>query len=60
MDDETTALIKKTIAEILAECPSGVCLGYLDERVRVMLKFKNMGIRGNMLVQIMRQFRSNN
>jgi hypothetical protein len=60
MDEETTDLIRSTIDEILAEYPYGVCTGYLDNRVRTMLMLKNLGIRDEALVQIAKQFRSNN
>ncbi len=60
MDEETHDFIKSTIDEILAENPCGVCLGCLDRRVRFMLVLKNLGIRDNLLVQIAKQFRSNN
>ena len=60
MDEETTDLIKEAIDKILAENPCGVCLGYLDHRVRLLLKMKNAGVRGELLEQVMKQVYRNN
>lgn len=52
----TPEQINKAIDKLIAGCPFGTCIGYLDLRIQAMLKLKDNGIRGDLLTAAMKQF----
>lgn len=48
--------IDAAIDKLIAGCPFGTCIGYLDLRIQAMLKLKNSGTRGDLLTAAMKQF----
>lgn len=59
MDDETIDFTKEMIDEILAEDPESIC-PHIKEKVQLAVRLKMLGIRGNEMVQVLKQVGSNN